>query len=74
MNRLGFTVDVELEQDYGAEVQIDEFTAPKQQRRRTLDIGENRHYGHESYGAPVREPPLTAEKEVDIYGNEPFHI
>ena len=71
VNRLGFTVDVvPFEQDYGAEVQIDEFTAPKQ-----VNAGERfdisvKISGTTDTKATVRlfaNRTLTAEKEVDIY-------
>lgn len=69
--RLGFTVDVvPFEQDYGAEVQIDEFTAPKQ-----VNAGERfdisvRISSTTDTKAAVRlfaNRALTAEKEVDLY-------
>ncbi|NLV63123.1 MAG: VWA domain-containing protein, partial [Clostridiaceae bacterium] len=71
MNRIGYTVDVvPFEQVYGAEVQIDEFTAPKQ-----VNAGEHfdisvKISSSTDTKATVRlfaNRTLTAEKEVDIY-------
>jgi len=71
VNRLGFTVDVvPFEKAYGAEVQVDEFTAPKQVNAgERFDISVKISSSTDTK-ATVRlfaNRTLTAEKEVDIY-------